>query len=292
MTTVTATTSTRFVASADGTSIAYDVTGSGPAVVVVEGALCQRTMGTARALIPLLSEHYAVFAYDRRGRGESGPGPSGSSSSVQGSSTQGSPTSGASAVQHEVEDLVAVLGAAGPDAFVIGASSGAVLVLEALRAGAAMGKVALYEAPFIVDDTHAPNDADLGTRTQQLIADGRQGDAVKLFMRTVGVPAFARTMMRVMPVWKKLCGVAHTLPNDYALVLEHQRGEPLPVGYLSGVTVPALVIVGGKSPRYMKNAQAALAAALPKGTLRELPGQTHMVRGKATVPVLREFWGS
>jgi pimeloyl-ACP methyl ester carboxylesterase len=292
MTTVTATTSTRFVASADGTAIAYDVTGSGPAVVVVEGALCQRTMGTARALIPLLSEHYAVFAYDRRGRGESGPGPSGSSSSVQDSSTQGSPTSGASAVQHEVEDLVAVLGAAGPDAFVIGASSGAVLVLEALRAGAAMGKVALYEAPFIVDDTHAPNDADLGTRTQQLIADGRQGDAVKLFMRTVGVPAFARTMMRVMPVWKKLCGVAHTPPNDYALVLEHQRGEPLPVGYLSGVTVPALVIVGGKSPRYMKNAQAALAAALPKGTLRELPGQTHMVRGKATVPVLREFWGS
>jgi pimeloyl-ACP methyl ester carboxylesterase len=312
MTTVTATTSTRFVASADGTAIAYDVTGSGPAVVVVEGALCQRTMGTARALIPLLSEHYAVFAYDRRGRGESGPGPSGSSSSVQdsstqgsstegsstqgsstqGSSTQGSSTSGSSAVQREVDDLVAVLGAAGPDAFVIGASSGAVLVLEALRAGAAMGKVALYEAPFIVDDTHAPNDADLGTRTQQLIADGRQGDAVKLFMRTVGVPAFARTMMRVMPVWKKLCGVAHTLPNDYALVLEHQRGEPLPVGYLSGVTVPALVIVGGKSPRYMKNAQAALAAALPKGTLRELPGQTHMVRGKATVPVLREFWGS
>jgi pimeloyl-ACP methyl ester carboxylesterase len=75
-------------------------------------------------------------------------------------------------------------------------------------------------------------------------------------------------------------------------VLEHQQGEPLPAGYLSGVTVPALVIAGGKSPAYLKHAQAAVAAALPNGTLRELPGQTHMVRGKATVPVLREFWGS
>jgi pimeloyl-ACP methyl ester carboxylesterase len=274
MTTETATSTTRFVVSADGTPIAYDVTGTGPAVVVVEGALCQRTMGTAKALTPLLSEHHAVFAYDRRGRGESGPGSS------------------PSAVQREVEDLVAVLEAARPDAMVIGASSGAVLVLEALRTGVSVQKVALYEAPFILDDTRAPNDADLGTRTQQLVAAGRRGDAVKLFMRTVGVPAFARTMMRVMPVWKKLCGVAHTLPNDYALVLEHQQGGALPDGYLSGVTVPALVIVGGKSPTYMKNAQAAIAAALPNGTLRELPGQTHMVRGKATVPALRDFWGT
>lgn len=273
MTTVTATTSTRFVMSADGTEIAYDVTGTGPAVVVVEGALCQRTMGTAQALIPLLSEHYAVFAYDRRGRGESGPG------------------SAPFAVQREVEDLVAVLEAAGPDAFVVGASSGAALVLEALRTGVVVRKVALYEVPFIVDDTHAPHDADLGLRTQQLVDAGRQGDAVKLFMRTVGVPAFGLMMMRMMPVWKKLCGVAHTLTNDYAIVLEHQHGEPLPAGYLSGVKVPALVIAGGKSPAYLKNAQAAVAAALPEATLRELPGQTHMVRGKATVPVLREFWG-
>jgi pimeloyl-ACP methyl ester carboxylesterase len=273
MSAVTATNSTRLVTSADGTAIAYDVTGTGPAVVVVEGALCQRTMGTAQALIPLLSRHYAVLAYDRRGRGGSGPGSS------------------AYAVQREVEDLVAVLDAAGPDAFVIGASSGATLVLEALRMGVPMRKVALYEVPFIVDDTHAPHDADLGARTQQLIDAGRQGDAVKLFLRTVGVPAFGLMMMRVMPVWKKLCAVAPTLPNDYAVVLEHQQGEPLPAGYLSGVTVPTLVIAGGKSPAYLKHAQAAVAAALSNGTLRELPGQTHMVRGKATVPVLREFWG-
>ena len=275
MNTVTATaSSTRFVTSADGTPIAYDVTGTGPAVVVVEGALCQRSMGTAQALVPLLSQDHAVFAYDRRGRGESGP------------------CSAAYTVEREVEDLAAVLEAAGSDPLVVGASSGAVLVLEALRAGIATGKVALYEAPFIVDGTHAPNDPELGSRTQALIDAGRRGEAVQLFLRTVGVPAFGVMMMRVMPVWKRLCAVAHTLPHDYAIVLEHQQGEPLPSGWLSEVTAPALVIVGAKSPQYMKNGQAALAAALPHGTLCELPGQTHMVKGKATVPALREFWGS
>ena len=272
MTTVTATTSTRFVTSADGTQIAYDVTGTGPAVVVVEGALCQRSMGTGQALVPKLCEHDAVVAYDRRGRGESGPG------------------STPHTVTREVEDLVAVLDEAGPDAFVIGASSGAALVLEALRSGVAMGRVALYEAPFILDASHAPHDTDLGERTQQLIDQGRPGDAVTLFMRTVGVPVFGLVMMRLLPVWKKLCGVAHTLPHDYAIVLEHQQGKPLPADYLSGVTVPVLVIVGGKSPAYMKNAQTAVAAALPDATLRELPGESHIVRGKATAPALREFW--
>lgn len=272
MATATTTSSTRFVTSGDGTPIAYDVTGDGPAVVVVEGALCHRAMGTAKSLTPLLSAHHAVFAYDRRGRGESGPAPA-------------SPD-----VAREVEDLAAVLEAAGPGTLVVGASSGAALVLEALRAGVPMGRVALYEAPFIVDDSHAPHGADLGVRTQRLLDAGRRGEAVKLFLRTVGVPAVGVAVMRLMPVWKKLCGVAHTLPLDYAIVLDHQQGEPLPDGYLSGVTVPVLVLVGGKSPAYMKNAQAAVAAALPNATLRELPGESHMVRGKATAPALEEFW--
>jgi pimeloyl-ACP methyl ester carboxylesterase len=193
-------------------------------------------------------------------------------------------------VQREVEDLAAVLRAAGPDAFVVGASSGAALVLEAARTGVPLRRAALYEAPFIVDDTHAPNDPELGRRTQRLIDADRRGEAVKLFMRTVGVPGAMIAVMRVLPVWKKLCGVADTLPHDYEIVLEHQQGKPLPDGYLSGVTAPVLVIAGGKSPEYMKNAQAAIAGQLPDGTLQELPGQTHMVRGKATVPVLRAFF--
>lgn len=276
MTTVTATSRTRFATSADGTRIAYDVTGPrrgrGSAVVVVEGALCQRSMGTAKALTRQLSEHYAVHAYDRRGRGRSGPGAS------------------AYAVDREVEDLVAVLDAAGPDAFVVGASSGAALVLEAARAGVPMRKIAVYEVPFIVDGTHAPNDPGLGRRTRELVDAGRGGDAVTLFLRTVGVPAFGLMMMRVLPVWKKLTGVAHTLPHDYEIVLPHQQGRPLPDGYYTDLTAPTLVIAGGKSPVYMKNTQSAIVAQLPNGTLAELPGESHIVRGRATVPVLQEFF--
>jgi len=275
-TTRSTTSDTRFAISTDGTRIAYDVTGpaSGDArpVVVVEGALCQRSMGTARALTPLLSQDHAVHAYDRRGRGQSGPGVS------------------PYTVDREVEDLAAVLDAAGPDAVVVGASSGAALVLEAARAGVPMRRIALYEVPFIVDDTHAPNDPDLGRRTRELVGSGRRGDAVKLFLRTVGVPPVVLAVMRVLPVWRKLAGVAHTLPHDYEIVLPHQQGRPLPDGCYAGVTAPALVIAGGKSPTYMKNAQAAVVARLPHGTLAELPGQTHMVRGRATVPVLREFF--
>jgi pimeloyl-ACP methyl ester carboxylesterase len=268
---------TCFVTSADGTPIAYEVTGprtgTGSSVVVVEGALCQRSMGTARALTPLLSEHYAVHAYDRRGRGESGPGTS------------------PYAVEREVEDLAAVLDAAGPDCFVVGASSGAALVLQAARAGVPMRKIALYEAPFIVDDTHAPNDPGLGRRTQELVDTGRRDEAVRLFLRTVGVPALGVAFMRLLPVWRRLTGVAHTLPYDYEIVLPHQQGRPLPVGHYVDVTSPSLVIVGGKSPTYMKNAQSAIAAQLPNGTVAELPRQTHMVKGKATAPALREFFG-
>jgi pimeloyl-ACP methyl ester carboxylesterase len=208
------TSSTTFTTSADGTVIAYDVTGprsgTGRPVVVVEGALCQRSMGTGKALVPLLSEDHAVFAYDRRGRGESGPGAS------------------PYAVEREVEDLAAVLEVAGPDACVVGASSGAALVLEAARAGVPMHRIALHEAPFIVDGTHEPNDPGLGRRTQELVDAGRRGEAVALFLRTVGMPAIALAVMRVLPVWKKLCAVAHTLPHDLEIVLPHQQGRRCP----------------------------------------------------------------
>ena len=70
----TTVTTTRSAVSADGTPIAYDVHGSGPALVLVDGAMCQRTMGSSAGLAEALAPDFAVYAYDRRGRGESGPG--------------------------------------------------------------------------------------------------------------------------------------------------------------------------------------------------------------------------
>jgi pimeloyl-ACP methyl ester carboxylesterase len=219
-----------------------------------------------------LRSDYTVYAYDRRGRGESGPGAT--------------PYD----VQREVEDLAAVIAATGETPFVLGASSGAALALEAGRQGLPIRALACYEAPFIVDDSHAPNDPDLGDQLQALVDAGRRGEAVKRFMRVVGVPAPVVALMPLLPMWKKVTAVAHTLPYDFAIVLPFEQGEPLPAGYYTSVDVPAVVIAGGKSPAYLRNAQAAIAEQLPQGRLVVLPGQTHMVRAKATTPVLREIF--
>jgi hypothetical protein len=127
-----------------------------------------------------------------------------------------------------VEDLAAVISAAGGHAHVFGASSGAALVLLAAQSGLPMDRIAVYEAPFIVDDTHDAHDPQLGERTQALIDAGRHGEAVKLFMRTVGAPGLIVAAMPLLPVWRKLRAVAPTLPHDYAIVLDRQQGRPLP----------------------------------------------------------------
>jgi hypothetical protein len=272
MTTTTSTqdsvSTTRFATSADGTRIAYEVSGTGPALVLVDGALCQRSMGHARPLARQLSPSFTVHAYDRRGRGESGPGET------------------AYDVEREIEDLAAVIAAAGGHAHLFAASSGVVLALEAARRGLPGVRLALYEAPFIVDDTHAPNDPDLPARLRSLVDDGKRGDAVRVFLRTAGAPAPMVAVMRLTPVWRKLTGVAHTLAYDLSMVIDHEQGRPLPAGIYDAVSQPTLVIAGGKSPAYLRNAQAAIADAVPDARLETLPGQTHMIRAKATAPVV------
>lgn len=267
----TTTTATRFARSADGTRLAYEVTGSGPALVLVDGALCHRAFGPSRPTATALSEAFAVHTYDRRGRGESGSGESPYSQ------------------EREVEDLAAVVEAAGGTVSLLGVSSGAALSLEAVRSGLSVARLALYEVPFILDDTRAPNDPRLPERMQELVDGGRRADAVRLFMRTVGAPAFMIAMMRLMPAWRRLTAVAHTLPYDLAIVGPHGQGRPLPDGYYDAVTVPTLVMAGGKSPEHMRNAQAAIAAALPDGRLEVLPGQTHLVKPKVVAPRVTEF---
>ena len=262
---------TEFATSADGTRIAYEVTGSGPALVIVDGALCQRAMGPSRGLAEELAGSFTVHAYDRRGRGESDTGAS------------------PYAVAREVDDLVAVIEAAGGTAHVLGTSSGGALALEAARHGAPIDRVAVYEAPFIVDGTHPGNDPRLPQQLQGMVDDGRRGDAVRTFMRTVGVPAPFIVLMRLLPAWKQLTSIAHTLPYDLSIVIDHEQGRPLPEGYYDEVHSETLVMAGGKSPAYMRNAQAAIAEAVPHARLETLAGQTHMVKPKVVAPVITRF---
>ncbi len=262
----------RFATSADGTRIAYEVMGTGPALVIVDGAMCQRSMGPARGLATALAGAFEVHLYDRRSRGKSDAGAS------------------PHHLDREIEDLQAVIGAAGGSAHVFAASSGGALALEAAGKGVAIDRLVIYEAPFILDDTHAPNALDVPEQLEQMVATERRGEAVKTFMRMVGVPAPFITLMRVMPTWKKMTGVAHTLPYDLSIVVPYQQGRPLPDGCYDDVCQATLVIAGGKSPEYMRNAQARIAEAVPHARLETLPGQTHMIKAKVTAPIITEFF--
>ena len=197
------------ILSKDGTAIAVERTGRGPALVFVDGAMCYRASGPSQPMAAALAEHFTVFTYDRRGRGDSSD-------------------SGPYDVQREVDDLDAVIREAGGQAFVLGVSSGAALALEAASRGVPITRLALYEAPFIVDDSRPALSDDFVPQMNAALAAGRRADAVKMFMKLVGVPGIFIMLMRVMPAWPKLTAIAHTLPYDLAIVGPYQKGRPLP----------------------------------------------------------------
>lgn len=259
------------VISRDGTEIAFERSGSGPALILVDGALCHRAFGPSRGMAKRLSSRFTVYLYDRRGRGESGD-------------------TGPYAIGREVEDLEALIKEAGGSAFLCGFSSGAVLALEAATALPSVTRVALYEAPFVVDDTGTAIPPDFVGRLRGQVASGHRGAAVDAFMKLVGTPAFFRIVMRATPVWPKLKAVAHTLPYDITVMGVHESGRPISAARWASLTAPALVLDGGKSPQWMRNTTRELAAAVPGARHRTLEGQTHMVKPDAIVPELTGFF--
>lgn len=259
------------VTSKDGTAIAFDTVGEGPPLILVDGALCYRASGPSGPLSAQLADRFTVITYDRRGRGESGD-------------------TEPYALEREVEDIQALVESAGGSAYVYGISSGGVLALEAANRVPGITKLAVYEAPFIVDDSRPPLAYDYVPRVHGFIASDRRGDAVRLFMRQVGVPGFVVALMRFMPAWSKLKGVAHTLPYDAAAMGDTQSGKPLPADRWSRVRVPTLAVVGGKSPEWMHRGMQALGDVLPDARPHTLEGQNHMVKAKALAPVLAKFF--
>lgn len=259
------------VKSKDGTNIVFDRIGNGQPLILVDGALCYRASGPNGPLAALLSQHFTVYTYDRRGRGES---------------DEMKPY----AIEREIEDIEALIHEAGGSAFVYGISSGAALALEAANRLPAIQKLALYEAPFVVDNTRSPVPEYYKEQLNGLVESDRRGAAVKLFMRKgVGVPAIFVAMMQLMPAWSKLKAVAHTLPYDTLLTIDYQGGKPLPTDRWDTVRVPTLVVDGGKSPAWMRNAMRALANVLPVAEYRTLEGQTHIVKPEALAPVLTKY---
>lgn len=259
-------TSTETVTSKDGTTIAFERSGSGPALVLVDGAMCSREFGPGRAVATELAGSYTVFVYDRRGRGDSG-------------NTE--PYS----VQAEIDDLAAVIEAAGGDAFVMGQSSGAAIALLAAASGVPMLKVAAYEAPYV-----GIGDVDHVARIKELVAEGKPGKVVGYFMVTmVGGPGLLPVVLRMMPkVWKQLVAMAPTVSNDATIMGDWVA----PKDRFAKITIPALVMGGTKAKPNMKKAVTDVAAAVPGSSLHWLAKQTHAVSPAVIADEARRFFTS
>ena len=264
----------RTVRSRDGTPIAYDAGGDGPALILVGGAFSFRRYKGSLQLVELLAPRLRVLNYDRRGRGDSGD-------------------TVPYAVEREIEDLEALVAAAGGSADVFGMSSGGVLALRAAAAGVPVRRAVVYQPPFTVDTAGHLPPPDFEERLGELVASGRSGAAVSYFMREgMGAPRALVSFLRVArPIWRNIEAVAHTLPYDYAVMNGTVHGNPLAPEPWASVAIPTLVLDGGKSPASLRRAADALAERLPDARRRTIEGQSHNLSMKALAPLVEEFLG-
>lgn len=251
------------VTSADGTRIAYQRAGSGPVVILVDGAFCYRGFGPLGPLADLLATRFAVHTYDRRGRGESTDTPP-------------------YAVEREIEDLAALIEAAGGAASVYGVSSGAVLALRAAAAGLPIGRLALFEPP--VDSGSTPSERTLSAELDALVAAGRRGDAVERFQTAIGLPPEVVAGLRDSPARPALEAVAHTLVYDTTITAS------VPADAIPAVSTPTLVIDSEATADGLRLAARTVAAALPNATYRSLPGGFHDVAPEDLARVVGDFF--
>jgi len=275
------------VTSKDGTTIAFDQSGKGPAVILVTGALGTRSHATPNSMADILSKQFTAIDYDRRGRGDSGDTPP-------------------YAVQREIEDIEALIDGAGRSAFLFGNSSGAILALEAAHAlPNKVRKLVMYEPPFIIDDSRPPLPKDYVEQLNAATAAGRPGDAVEIFMtKAMLIPPEFVAMMRNAPMsqtfgddtgakppeWADMEKVAHTLAYDGMIVKDFLAGKPLPPKRWASFTAPTLVIVGGNSEPFFHDGAQALVNDMPNARRRTLEGQDHAVSPAALEPMLTEFF--
>jgi pimeloyl-ACP methyl ester carboxylesterase len=253
------------VQSNDGTTIAFDRLGDGPAVVIAGGVLGDRSQQAPVA--ELLADGFTVFNYDRRGHGASG-------------------FAEPYAVEREIEDLAAVIGEAGGSAYVYGTSGCGVLTLEAAASGVPITKLAIWEPPYVIDDSRPPVPSDYREQLASLLAAGRRGDMIELFMtQAASIPAEFVAGMRHAPFWAAQEEQAHTLVYDATLMGDFS----VPTERLASVGTPTLVIDGGTTP-WLSNAANAVAEALPNAQRRTLQGQQHNVSPDAIAPALAEFF--
>jgi pimeloyl-ACP methyl ester carboxylesterase len=253
------------VISKDGTPIAYDQSGSGPAVILISGGPNDRSANAP--LADLLAQQFTVINYDRRGRGNSGD-------------------TLPYAVERELEDLEALINAAGGSAFVYGTSSGAAFAIVAAARGLNIKKLALWEPPFIIEGSRPPVPTDYKQQLIEMVSSNRRGDAMEFFLtQMVGMPAEFVAPMRHAPFWADMEKMAHVIIYEADVMGDYS----LPTERLASISVPTVVIDGGQSPWLTLGAEET-AKALPNAQRRTLDNQPHNVDAAAIAPVLAEFF--
>jgi pimeloyl-ACP methyl ester carboxylesterase len=257
------------VRSKDGTTIAFDRQGDGPALILVDGAMGTRS--SESELAKLLAQHFTVYSYDRRGRGDSGD-------------------TKPYVVGREIEDIDALIEEAGGSASLYGLSSGGCLALEAtVKLGDKVAKLAMYEAPYNDDPQAQKAWGEYTRNVAEALASDRRGDAVALFMAYVGVPAAQIEGMRHAPFWGGMEAIAPTLAYDAASM---GKDASIPTERAARVQVPTLVMNGGNGAPFMLETAKTLSQVIPGARLRTLDGQTHDVHPDALAPVLVEFFAA
>ncbi|GAA0591172.1 alpha/beta hydrolase [Kribbella sandramycini] len=250
------------VTSKDGTEIAYDVTGSGPGLVLIAGAFTARSYFSEYAEV--LSRAFTVVNYDRRGRGDSGDSTTYS-------------------FEREWEDLEAVRAATGAR-FACAFSSG---VMVLLQSGAAFERLAVVEPPFRIEGAPPAPERYL-ERLREFVAAGERGRAAELFMvEAVGQPQEAVEQLRQTPMWAGLEAMAPTLVYDTL-----QMGDSsLPTELLASIETPTLALYSNGSPEWFQESVRQTAAALPNATLQGHDGPFHTIPPETLLRALAGWMG-
>lgn len=256
----------RTVTSKDGTSLAYERAGAGPALILIDAAGHYRELSSFGGLIGPLAADFTVYHYDRRGRGDS---------------TDVAPY----AVEREVDDLAALIDEAGGSACLYAYSSGGLVALHAAASGLTIPRMALLEPPIAHDEDHAAQKA-FTAELAELVAAGRRDAAVEHFLTSVGVPGETVAGMRDTQSWAAMEAVAHTLVYDSLI------SEATPYQLLASVTVPTLVLDSEGSSDDLTGMAATVAKGMPNATHRSLAGTWHGVADDVLAPVLIEFFGA
>jgi pimeloyl-ACP methyl ester carboxylesterase len=257
-------TTSRTVTSKDGTRIAYEQVGSGPALILVDAAGHYRGLSSFGGLIGLLATDFTVHHYDRRGRG-------------------GSTDIGPYAVAREVDDLAALIDEAGGSAYLYGFSSGGLVALHAAASGLPVAKLALLEPPIETGEDRSAQAA-FTAELAELLAAGRRAAAVEFFLTSIGVPNEIIAEMRENQSWSAMEAVAHTLVYDCMI------SEATSFQLLASVSVPTLVLDSEGSTDNLAGMAASVARAMPNSSHRSLAGAWHGVPDDVLAPVLTEYF--